>query len=113
MTELRLALNKMYEKFGLTDETLMLSQILDELVVEKQREKYENKKDLDREIEADARLKLGVMELLPSFDNLITIYEIKWNKLRNDFNVIERDLVIKEFHKLYGKKVNKLLMGEK
>ena len=75
--------------------------------------KDENKKDLDRLIEADARLKLGVMELLPDFDNLITIYEIKWNKLRNDFNVIERDLVIKEFHKLYGKKVNKLLMGEK
>ena len=41
MSELRLALNKMYEKFGLTDETLMLSQILDELVVEKQREEYE------------------------------------------------------------------------
>ena len=75
--------------------------------------KDENKKDLDREIEADTRLNLGVMELLPAFDNLITIYEIKWNKSRNDFNVIERDLVIKEFHKLYGKKVNKLLMGEK
>lgn len=41
MSELKLVLGKMYEKFGLTDETLMLSQILDELVVEKQREKYE------------------------------------------------------------------------
>ena len=41
MSELKLALGKMYEKFGLTDATLMLSQILDELVVEKQREKYE------------------------------------------------------------------------
>ena len=74
--------------------------------------KDENKKDLDREIEADARLKLGVMELLPSFDNLITIYEIKWNKLRNDFNVMERDLVTNEFKKLYGKRIKKL-MGEK
>ena len=74
--------------------------------------KDENKKDLDREIEADARLKLGVMELLPSFDNLITIYEIKWNKLRNDFNVMERDLVTNEFKKLYGKRIDKL-MGEK
>ena len=74
--------------------------------------KDENKKDLDREIEADTRLKLGVMELLPSFDNLITIYEIKWNKLRNDFNVIERDLVTNEFKKLYGKRIDKL-MGEK
>ena len=74
--------------------------------------KDENKKDLDREIEADTRLKLGVMELLPSFDNLITIYEIKWNKSRNDFNVIERDLVTNEFKKLYGKRINKL-MGEK
>ena len=74
--------------------------------------KDENKKDLDREIEADARLKLGVMELLPSFDNLITIYEIKWNKLRNDFNVMERDLVTNEFKKLYGNRINKL-MGEK
>ena len=74
--------------------------------------KDENKKDLDREIEADTRLKLGVMELLPAFDNLITIYEIKWNKSRNDFNVMERDLVTNEFKKLYGKRINKL-MGEK
>ncbi|MBP3928469.1 MAG: hypothetical protein J6D47_02730 [Peptostreptococcaceae bacterium] len=74
--------------------------------------KDENKKDLDREIEADARLKLGVMELLPVFDNLITIYEIKWNKSRNDFNVMERDLVTNEFKKLYGKRIDKL-MGEK
>ena len=74
--------------------------------------KDENKKDLDREIEADTRLNLGVMELLPAFDNLITIYEIKWNKLRNDFNVMERDLVTNEFKKLYGKRINKL-MGEK
>ena len=74
--------------------------------------KDENKKDLDREIEADTRLNLGVMELLPAFDNLITIYEIKWNKSRNDFNVIERDLVTNEFKKLYGKRINKL-MGEK
>lgn len=74
--------------------------------------KDENKKDLDREIEADTRLNLGVMELLPAFDNLITIYEIKWNKSRNDFNVIERDLVTNEFKELYGKRINKL-MGEK
>ena len=74
--------------------------------------KDENKKDLDIEIEADARLKLGVMELLPAFDNLITIYEIKWNKSRNDFNVMERDLVTNEFKKLYGKRIDKL-MGEK
>ena len=74
--------------------------------------KYENKKDLDREIEADTRLNLGVMELLPVFDNLITIYELKWNKSRNDFNVIERDIVTNEFKKLYGKRIDKL-MGEK
>ena len=74
--------------------------------------KDENKKDLDREIEADTRLNLGVMELLPAFDNLITIYEIKWNKSRNDFNVMERDLVTNEFKKLYGKRINKLT-GEK
>lgn len=74
--------------------------------------KDENKKNLDREIEADTRLKLGVMELLPAFDNLITIYEMKWNKSRNDFNVMERDLVTNEFKKLYGKRIDKL-MGEK
>lgn len=74
--------------------------------------KDENKKGLDREIEADTRLNLGVMELLPAFDNLITIYEIKWNKSRNDFNVMERDLVTNEFKKLYVKRIDKL-MGEK
>lgn len=74
--------------------------------------KDENKKNLYREIEADARLKLGVMELLPAFDNLIVIYELKWNKSRNDFNVMERDLVTNEFKKLYGKRINKLT-GEK
>lgn len=73
--------------------------------------KDENKKGLDREIEADTRLNLGVMELLPAFDNLI-IYEIKWNKSRNDFNVMERDLVTNEFKKLYVKRIDKL-MGEK
>ena len=74
--------------------------------------KDENKKGLDREIEADTRLNLGVMELLPAFDNLITIYEIKWNKSRKDFNVMERDLVTNELKKLYGKRIDKL-MGEK
>ena len=74
--------------------------------------KDENKKGLDREIEADTRLNLGVMELLQAFDNLITIYEIKWNKSRNDFNVMERDLVTNEFKKLYVKRIDKL-MGEK
>ena len=74
--------------------------------------KDENKKDLDREIEADTRLKLGVMELLPALDKLIFRYELKWNKSRNDFNVMERDLVTDEFKKLYGKRIDKL-MGEK
>ena len=74
--------------------------------------KDENKKDLDNEIQADTRLNLSIMELLPAFDNLITIYEIKWNKSRNDFNVIEKDLVTNEFKKLYGKRIDKL-MGEK
>lgn len=74
--------------------------------------KDENKKNLDKEIEADTRLKLGVMDLLPAFDNLIVIYELKWNKSRKDFNVMERDLVTKELKKLYGKRIDKL-MGEK
>ena len=74
--------------------------------------KDENKKDLDNEIKADTRLNLGVMELLPAFDNLIVTYELKWNKSRNDFNVMERDLVTDEFKKLYGKRIDKL-MGEK
>ena len=74
--------------------------------------KDENKKDLDNEIKADTRLNLGVMELLPAFDNLIVTYELKWNKSRNDFNVMERDLVTNEFKKLYGKRIDKL-MGEK
>lgn len=71
--------------------------------------KDENKKNLDREIEADTRLKLGVMDLLPAFDNLIVIYELKWNKSRKDFNVMERDLVTNEFKKLYGKRIDKLM----
>ena len=74
--------------------------------------KDENKKELDREIKADAKLKAGIMDLLPDFDNLVTCYEIKWNKSRNDFNVMERDLVTNEFKKLYAKRINKL-MGEK
>lgn len=71
--------------------------------------KDENKKNLYREIEADTRLKLGVMDLLPAFDNLIVIYELKWNKSRKDFNVMERDLVTKELKKLYGKRIDKLM----
>lgn len=71
--------------------------------------KDENKKNLDKEIEADTRLKLGVMDLLPAFDNLIVIYELKWNKSRKDFNVMERDLVTNEFKKLYGKRIDKLM----
>lgn len=41
MEELRYALNRLYERFGHNETTVALSQILDELVVEKQREKYE------------------------------------------------------------------------
>lgn len=52
------------------------------------------------------------MELLPALDKLIFRYELKWNKSRNDFNVMERDLVTDEFKKLYGKRIDKL-MGEK
>lgn len=74
--------------------------------------KEENKRNLDKEIQADTRLNLGVMELLPAFDNLIVTYELKWNKSRKYFNVIERDLVTNEFKKLYGKRIDKL-MGEK
>lgn len=74
--------------------------------------KDENKKYLDRELEADTRLKISVMELLPALDKLIFRYELKWNKSRNDFNVMERDLVTDEFKKLYGKRIDKL-MGEK
>ena len=74
--------------------------------------KYENKKNLIREIDADKKLKLGVLDLLPDFDNLVTLYEIKWLKSRNDFNVIEQDIVTNEFKKLYAKRINKL-MGDK
>ena len=74
--------------------------------------KYENKKNLIREIDADKKLKLGILDLLPDFDNLVTLYEIKWLKSRNDFNIIEQDIVTNEFKKLYAKRINKL-MGDK
>ena len=74
--------------------------------------KDDNKKELEKEIEADTRIKAGIMDLLPDFDNLVTLYEIKWNKCRQDFNVIERDLITNEFKKIYAKRINKL-MGEK
>ena len=74
--------------------------------------KYENKKNLIREIDADKKIKLGILDLLPDFDNLVTLYEIKWLKSRNDFNVIEQDIVTNEFKKLYAKRINKL-MGDK
>ena len=71
--------------------------------------KDDNKKYLDGEIEADNRLKISIMELLPDFDNLVTLYEIKWLKSRNDFNLLERDIVTNEFKKLYAKKINTLM----
>ena len=74
--------------------------------------KDDNKKCIEREIKADARLKSSIMQLLPDFDNIVTLYEIKWNKSRYDFNVMEKDLVSNEFRKLYSKKINKL-MGDK
>ena len=73
--------------------------------------KDDNKKYLEKEIEADNRLKISIMELLPDFDNLVTIYEIKLLKSRNDFNLLERDIVTNEFKKLYAKKIN-TLMGD-
>ena len=72
---------------------------------------FDNKKYLDEEIEADNKLKKGIMELLPDFDNIVTIYEIKWLKSRNDFNLFERETVTNEFKKLYAKKIN-MLMGD-
>ena len=73
--------------------------------------KGDNKKYLDEEIEEDNKLKISIMELLPDFDNLVTIYEIKWLKSRNDFNLFERETVTNEFKKLYAKKIN-MLMGD-
>ena len=73
--------------------------------------KGDNKNYLDKEIEADNKLKIGIMELLPDFDNIVTIYEIKWLKSRNDFNLFERETVTNEFKKLYAKKIN-MLMGD-
>ena len=73
--------------------------------------KGDNKKYLEKEIEADDKLKKGIMELLPDFDNIVTIYEIKWLKSRNDFNLFERETVTNEFKKLYAKKIN-MLMGD-
>ena len=73
--------------------------------------KDDNKKYLEKEIEADTRLKISIMELLPDFDNLVTLYEIKWLKSRNDFNLLERETVTNEFKKLYAKKIN-TLMGD-
>ena len=73
--------------------------------------KGDNKKYLDKEIEEDNKLKKGIMELLPDFDNIVTIYEIKWLKSRNDFNLFERETVTNEFKKLYAKKIN-MLMGD-
>lgn len=73
--------------------------------------KGDNKKYLDEEIEEDNKLKKGIMELLPDFDNIVTIYEIKWLKSRNDFNLFERETVTNEFKKLYAKKIN-MLMGD-
>ena len=73
--------------------------------------KDDNKKYLDGEIEADNRLKISILELLPDFDNLVTLYEIKWLKSRNDFNLLERETVTNEFKKLYAKKIN-MLMGD-
>ena len=61
--------------------------------------KDDNKKYLEKEIEADTRLKISIMELLPDFDNLVTLYEIKWLKSRNDFNLLERETVTNEFKK--------------
>ena len=71
-----------------------------------------NKDELEKEIDEDAKFKLKVLKLLPDFDNLITIYEIKWNKSRKDFNIIEVDFIKNEFKKLYGRKIN-ATMGEK
>ena len=73
--------------------------------------KGDNKKYLDEEIEEDNKLKKGIMELLPDFDNIVTIYEIKWLKSRNEFNLFERETVTNEFKKLYAKKIN-MLMGD-
>ena len=73
--------------------------------------KGDNKKYLEKEIEEDNKLKKGILELLPDFDNIVTIYEIKWLKSRNDFNLFERETVTNEFKKLYAKKIN-MLMGD-
>jgi len=74
--------------------------------------KDDNKDVLEKEIDADARLKLGVLELLPAFDNLITIYEIKWNKSRKNFNIMEVEVIKNEFKKQFAKRIN-AIMGDK
>lgn len=74
--------------------------------------KDDNKDVLEKEIDADTRLKLGVLDLLPAFDNLITIYEVKWNKPRKSFNLMEVEVIQNEFKKLYARRIN-AIMGDK
>ena len=71
-----------------------------------------NKDELEKEIDEDAKFKLKVLKLLPDFDNLITIYEVKWNKPRKSFNLMEVEVIQNEFKKLYARRIN-AIMGDK
>ena len=73
--------------------------------------KEDNKKELEREIQADKRLKLGVLQLMPDFNRLITKYEIEFNKPMSEFNVVDIAIIDNEFKRLYSKKINRIMGG--
>lgn len=70
--------------------------------------KDDNKKELEKEIQADINLSLKAMQLMPDFNNLITLYEIKWDKSMRDFNAMECEIITREFQRIYRHKIERL-----
>ena len=54
-------------------------------------------KVIDSEIENEKIFRKIVMDIMPEFEKLVTLYEIKWKKHRSQFTLLERDQVSKEF----------------
>lgn len=54
-------------------------------------------KVINAEIENEKIFRKIVMDLMPEFEKLVTLYEIKWRKHKSQFTLLERDQVYKEF----------------
>lgn len=72
--------------------------------------KYQNKKELEKEIKADIDLSLKALQLMPQFNRVIRQCEIKFGKTMDKFNIMEQEFATMAFQTIYKDDLERMRM---